>query len=84
MRRCAFLQMTPAGALAQAAPATPTAIRLGFDSYSIPAMHWKAARLIEYTFRKEDRVKEIVSSRGEHAGLECIFSAMEPCSTYKT
>jgi hypothetical protein len=34
-------------------------------------------------FRKEDRVKEILAKRGEHAGLVCIFSAMEPCSTYK-
>ncbi len=33
--------------------------------------------------RKEDRVKEILASRGEQAGLVCIFSAMEPCSTYK-
>jgi hypothetical protein len=34
-------------------------------------------------FRKEDRVKEILVGRGEQAGLVCIFSAMEPCSTYK-
>jgi hypothetical protein len=34
-------------------------------------------------FRKEDRVKEILASRGEQAGLVCIFSAMEPCSIYK-
>jgi hypothetical protein len=34
-------------------------------------------------FRKEDRVKEIIAKRGEQAGLVCIFSAMEPCSTYK-
>ena len=34
-------------------------------------------------FRKEDRVKEILTKRGEHPGLVCIFSAMEPCSTYK-
>jgi len=34
-------------------------------------------------FRKEDRVKEILASRGEQTGLVCIFSAMEPCSTYK-
>jgi hypothetical protein len=34
-------------------------------------------------FRKEDRVKEIIAERGEHAGLVCIFPAMEPCSTYK-
>ena len=34
-------------------------------------------------FRKEDRVKEVLAKRGEHAGLVCIFSAMEPCATYK-
>ena len=34
-------------------------------------------------FRKEDRAKEILASRGEQTGLVCIFSAMEPCSTYK-
>ena len=34
-------------------------------------------------FRKEDRVKEVLAKRGEHKGLVCIFSAMEPCSTYK-
>jgi hypothetical protein len=33
--------------------------------------------------RKEDRVKEILARRGEQPGLVCIFSAMEPCSTYK-
>ena len=34
-------------------------------------------------FRKEDRVKELLEKRGEHPGLVCVFSAMEPCSTYK-
>jgi hypothetical protein len=34
-------------------------------------------------FRKEDRVKQALAKRGEHPGLVCIFSAMEPCSTYK-
>jgi hypothetical protein len=33
--------------------------------------------------RKEDRVKEILAQRGEHSGLVCIFSVMEPSSTYK-
>jgi hypothetical protein len=33
--------------------------------------------------RKEDRVKEILTKRGDHPGLVCIFSAMEACSTYK-
>jgi hypothetical protein len=34
-------------------------------------------------FRKEDRVKELLEKRGEHPGLVCVFSAREPCSTYK-
>ena len=33
--------------------------------------------------RKEDLVKEALAKRGEHPGLVCILSAMEPCSTYK-
>lgn len=42
---------------------------------------------IEYirkkNFRKEARVKEILEKRGERPGLVCIFSAMEPCTTFK-
>jgi len=34
-------------------------------------------------FRKEDRVKQVLARRGEHPGLVCVLSAMEPCSTYK-
>jgi hypothetical protein len=34
-------------------------------------------------FRKEKRVREIVEERGSHPGLVHIFSAMEPCSSYK-
>jgi hypothetical protein len=33
--------------------------------------------------RKEDRVKKLLKQRGEHPGLVCILSAMEPCATYK-
>src|SRR3954447_19455999 len=33
--------------------------------------------------RKEDRVKEVLATRGEHPGLVCVFSVMEPCSRYK-
>lgn len=35
------------------------------------------------SFRKEQRVKEILAKRGEQPGLVCILSAMEPCSAYK-
>jgi hypothetical protein len=35
------------------------------------------------SFRKEDRVKEILSKRGEQPGVVCVLSAMEPCGSYK-
>jgi hypothetical protein len=35
------------------------------------------------SFRKEDRVQEILRTRGEYPGPVHIFSAMEPCIAYK-
>lgn len=35
------------------------------------------------TFRKEQRVKEVIEKRGEEPGLVCILSAMEPRGSYK-
>jgi len=32
--------------------------------------------------RKEDKVQKILRQRGDHPGLVCIFSVMEPCSSY--
>jgi hypothetical protein len=34
-------------------------------------------------FRKEQRIQDIIVQRGSHPGLVHIFSAMEPCSSYK-
>lgn len=34
-------------------------------------------------FRKEQSIKQILSKRGDHPGMVHIFSAMEPCATYK-
>jgi hypothetical protein len=34
-------------------------------------------------FRKENRVKEVLEKRGNHPGVVCILSAMEPCGSYK-
>jgi len=34
-------------------------------------------------FRKEKRIKEIISKRGDHPGIVHIFSAMETCTAYK-
>ncbi len=42
---------------------------------------------IEYirkkNFRKEKRIKQIIQERGTHPGLVHIFSAMEPCASFK-
>jgi len=35
------------------------------------------------TFRKEQRIKAILAERGDHEGLVHIFSAMEPCPSFK-
>jgi len=34
-------------------------------------------------FRKEERIRDIVAQRGEHPGLVHVFSAMEPCPSFK-
>jgi pyoverdine/dityrosine biosynthesis protein Dit1 len=34
-------------------------------------------------FRKERRLKQIIAKRGDHPGLVHIFSAMEPCPSFK-
>jgi sugar phosphate isomerase/epimerase len=52
MQRRTFLKAAPAGAMAaaQAAGAPPgEGILLGFDSYSIRDLKWKATKLIDYT-----------------------------------
>lgn len=35
------------------------------------------------SFRKEDRIQQILQERGNHPGLVHIFAAMEPCSCYE-
>lgn len=34
-------------------------------------------------FRKEERIKALVARRGDHPGLVHIFSAMEPCASFR-
>lgn len=35
------------------------------------------------SFRKEEKVRQILRPRGSHPGLVCIFSALEPCGRYQ-
>jgi hypothetical protein len=35
------------------------------------------------TFRKEERIRDILEQRGDHPGLVHIFSAMEPCTSFE-
>ena len=44
---------------------------------SVEYLHGKRAA------RKEQRVQQVLKERGEHPGLVHIFSAVEPCATYK-
>jgi hypothetical protein len=37
----------------------------------------------KHTFRKEDRIQEILQARGDQPGLVHIFSALEPCTSYR-
>ena len=34
-------------------------------------------------FRKKQRIHDIIDKRGNHTGIVYIFSAMEPCASYK-
>jgi len=48
----------------------------------------EAGVTIEYikkhnSFRKEDRVKKILQTRGNHPGLVHVFSGLEPCGSYQ-
>jgi hypothetical protein len=50
------------------------------------ALATEAGISIEYLrkkIRKEDRVQELLSERGDQPGLVCIFSALERCDTYR-
>jgi hypothetical protein len=40
--------------------------------------------LSKKNFRKEERIQQILKTCGDHSGLVHIFSAMEPCPTYKS
>lgn len=35
------------------------------------------------SLRKEEKVQQILRQHGVHPGLVCIFSAMEPCGSYR-
>src|SRR4051812_42917138 len=46
--------------------------------------HWHRDRVHPQTeLPKRGSREQALAKRGEHPGLICIFSAMEPCSTYK-
>jgi hypothetical protein len=34
-------------------------------------------------FRKEDRIRAVLRERGDHPGLVWVFSALEPCYTFR-
>src|SRR5258708_35699043 len=72
MRRRTFLKAAPAAAMAASGAAGARAgegIRLGFDSYSIRNLHWKAMQLIDYAGgHKLDTLQ--ISSLDDYESLE--------------
>ena len=49
------------------------------DEHGIQVEHVRKLK----SFRKEDRIAEILAERGDHPGLVHVFSAMESCSTFE-
>ena len=70
MLRRTFLQAVPfAAAALSAAPADEVPVKLGFDTYSLRAFRWKAAKLVDYAASlKLDTIQ--ISSSGDYASLE--------------
>jgi sugar phosphate isomerase/epimerase len=75
MHRRAFLQTASTAAVAaMSSAAEPTAIKLGFDSYSIRAFQWKAIQLLDYAASLQlDTVQ--LSSLNDYESLEPAYLA---------
>jgi hypothetical protein len=78
MRRRSFLTGMAAGAAvsagssAEPAPAPDVPVKLGFDTYSIRAFHWKAVQLLDYAGSlKLDTIQ--LSSMGDYESLEPAY-----------
>jgi len=64
--------------------AEPLRERIHGNAESIAAAAGVEIELIRTrSTRKKDRAQELLAKREDHAGLVCIFAAMEPCSTDK-
>lgn len=76
MRRRTFLQTSAALGAAAAAPPTADAraIRLGFNTYSLRAFHWKAIQLLDYAAQlKLDTIQ--ISSLDDYESLDAAHLA---------
>lgn len=75
MVRRRFLQGLAATAAAGPIPASEEAgVKLGFDTYSLRAFHWKAPRLIEYAAsQKLDTIQ--ISSLDDYESLDAAYLA---------
>ena len=70
MLRRTFLQTIPAAAMAKAASAAAEVpVKLGFDTYSLRAFHWKGVQLLDYAASlKLDTIQ--FSALGDYGGLD--------------
>ena len=77
MLRRSFLQVLPASAFAAAAtaaPADPSPVKLGYDTYSVRAWKWKAPQLLDYAAaQKLDAIQ--ISDSNEFESFEPAYLA---------
>jgi hypothetical protein len=52
------------------------------NAQAIAKEHGLEIEFVRRSFRKEDRIREILETRGDQPGLVHIFSAMERCTAY--
>jgi 3-oxoisoapionate decarboxylase len=75
MHRRTFLQTASTAAAAAMSPAAePAGIKLGFDSYSIRAFHWKAIQLLDYAASLQLDTLQL-SSLGDYESLDAAYLA---------
>jgi hypothetical protein len=64
--------------------ATPLTDAIKANAEQLAAAHGLTIDYVrKKNFRKEDKIKAVLQQRGTHPGLVWIFSALEPCTTYR-
>ena len=63
--------------------ALPRAEKIKANAEALASQAGLKIEYLQKKIRKEDRVQQILTQRGDQPGLVCIFSALERCDTYR-